>query len=379
MVAFKSLTLFGLLPALALAARQLPETHAVARHAAGPAPAFVHEGVRRSRTHTIRRGRHGKQCRVKHHVEAAPAEDASTEDAPADESSEWSESSTEETPSEDAPAEETSSEDTSTGEWSETPAEDGGDQPASDEWSEQPASEEWSEQPAEETSEQPVYTPSFEDSTVSAWANHDSTLQVTDGNCGSSGSSADEPNGSEAWINCGLESGGWTPPMVTVDQLNAQPLTADGPFAACVDYFGYFETYGAQNGIPPIMLASIALQESTCRPDVTGGNGEAGLMQLMYFHCGEAPGGNCYDVDFNIRKGASYLKQVLDQNGGNIFTALGSYNGWFPGMTAGQVYAEPNCAAQQNLDYVYQMVNGWMQGKQGYEIGKYHNRAACGM
>lgn len=48
--------------------------------------------------------------------------------------------------------------------------------------------------------------------------------------------------------------------------------------------------------VPPILLASIALQESSCNPSTVGGNGEQGLMQLTVDKCGGAPGGNCQDV-----------------------------------------------------------------------------------
>jgi soluble lytic murein transglycosylase-like protein len=79
--------------------------------------------------------------------------------------------------------------------------------------------------------------------------------------------------------------------MVTIDQLVSVALTSSGPFAACADYFDKFDTYGSQYGLPPILLASIALQESSCDPSVTGGNGEAGLMQLASGNCADAPDG----------------------------------------------------------------------------------------
>ena len=45
--------------------------------------------------------------------------------------------------------------------------------------------------------------------------------------------------------------------------------------------------------VPPIVIASFALQESSCNPDTVGGAGEQGLMQLTKDKCGGAPGGNC--------------------------------------------------------------------------------------
>lgn len=47
--------------------------------------------------------------------------------------------------------------------------------------------------------------------------------------------------------------------------------------------------------VPPIMLASFAMQESSCNPATVGGAGEQGLMQITKDKCGSAPGGNCKD------------------------------------------------------------------------------------
>jgi hypothetical protein len=43
------------------------------------------------------------------------------------------------------------------------------------------------------------------------------------------------------------------------------------------------------------MLASFAMQESSCIPTTVGGAGEQGLMQVTVDKCGGAPGGNCQD------------------------------------------------------------------------------------
>ena len=52
--------------------------------------------------------------------------------------------------------------------------------------------------------------------------------------------------------------------------------------------------------------------------------------------------------------------------------AIGSYNGWNLKMTYADATAEASegdCSAQNNLDYVYQFTNGWMQNKLGSSIG----------
>ena len=44
------------------------------------------------------------------------------------------------------------------------------------------------------------------------------------------------------------------------------------------------------------MLASFAMQESSCNPSAVGGAGEQGLMQITKDKCKGAPNGNCKDI-----------------------------------------------------------------------------------
>jgi soluble lytic murein transglycosylase-like protein len=81
------------------------------------------------------------------------------------------------------------------------------------------------------------------------------------------------------------------------------------------------------------MLASFALQESSCNPKTVGGGGELGLMQITKDKCVGAPGGNCLDTDFNIRTGSKYFTDSLKANGGDLLKSIGSYNGWQVDMT----------------------------------------------
>jgi soluble lytic murein transglycosylase-like protein len=85
--------------------------------------------------------------------------------------------------------------------------------------------------------------------------------------------------------------------------------------------------------VPSIILASFALQESSCNPRTIGGAGEQGLMQITKEKCGGAPGGNCLDPDFNIRTGARYFSETLKKNHGDLLKSIGMYNGWYTGMT----------------------------------------------
>ncbi|KAG2015757.1 hypothetical protein CC2G_008997 [Coprinopsis cinerea AmutBmut pab1-1] len=197
-------------------------------------------------------------------------------------------------------------------------------------------------------------------------------------------------NGHIDWLNCGVHSpGGWQPPYISLGELNMRPLGSaledpNSPFHACRDFIWIFEQVGGEFGIPPIMLASFAMQESSCRPDTVGGGGEQGLMQITQDKCGGAPGGNCREPFFNIRTGARYFAQTLAANNGDVLISLGQYNGWNRGMTFERATAarySACCRCQNNLDYLHQFLNGWCQNINAYNnnnrLGKYFNLDVC--
>ncbi|KAF9469901.1 lysozyme-like domain-containing protein [Collybia nuda] len=197
------------------------------------------------------------------------------------------------------------------------------------------------------------------------------------------------PNGSIDWLNCGLTEGGWKPPFVRIEDIVSVSLSnavnsGHGPFLACTQFVHLFEKYGGQFGIPAIILASFAMQESSCNPNTVGGGGEQGLMQITQDKCGGAPGGNCRDPDFNIRTGAKFFADTLKNNGGDLLLSIGSYNGWRKGLTYGQATAAAKsscCRCQNNCDYLHQFLNGWILNinayDQGLRLGKYFNLDVC--
>ncbi|KAJ7747363.1 glycoside hydrolase family 23 protein [Mycena metata] len=216
-------------------------------------------------------------------------------------------------------------------------------------------------------------------------------LKVTDNACGPNGattkiSSSAGPNGAEEWLNCGITGSGWKPPYLGTKDIISKDLASaikdsNSPFKACAAYVSLFEKHAAEHGLPPIMLASFAMQESSCNKDTVGGNGEQGLMQITQDKCGGAPGGNCRDPDFNIKTAASYFANTLNDNGGNLLLTIGQYNGWDVGLTAKKATSVrySDCLAQQNLDYLHQFLNGWMQNVDAYSagLGTFHNLDVC--
>ncbi|GAA5986520.1 hypothetical protein JCM10908_003784 [Rhodotorula pacifica] len=212
-----------------------------------------------------------------------------------------------------------------------------------------------------------------------------------DEKCGPSGAVAQAsesagPNGSEEWLNCGLSKeepdSPWTPPMIKLEQLKTlsleEALAMDNSvYKACEPYVKLFEKYAEANRVPPILLAAFAMQESSCNEETMGDAGGAfGLMQITEDKCGGAPGGNCRDPDYNIKTGAAYFAKVLADNKQSLLLALGSYNGWYDGLTYTKATAARHtscCECQNNLDYHHAMLNGWMLGLDGSQMGTIRN------
>ncbi|KAJ7925005.1 lysozyme-like protein [Mycena leptocephala] len=218
------------------------------------------------------------------------------------------------------------------------------------------------------------------------------TIKVKSDHCGPSGATTKTtattgPNGSIDWLNCGITGSGWEPPFIHVNDMIVKDLSealkeSGTPFTACASYEGLFYKYAGEYGLKPIMLAAFAMQESSCNPSTVGGGGEQGLMQLTKDKCGGAPGGNCRDPDFNIRTGAKYFADTLSNNGGSVLLSIGEYNGWVPGLTKARATAarySSCCTCQNNLDYLHQYMNGWLQNINAYynNLGKYHNLDVC--
>jgi len=202
--------------------------------------------------------------------------------------------------------------------------------------------------------------------------------------CGGPAATSDAPNGAEFYLNCGMNGGGWAPPNVAIGELTYVKLrdaisSGSGVFDPCTNYLDIFESVAASSGVPDIFLASFAMQESTCNPSAVGPNGEQGLMQLTQDKCGNAPNGNCQDPTFNINEGATYIQQTISDAGGNVVQAVGQYNGYTLGQTISSVIANPNCGAQQNLDYLNQFFNFWLVNKNAYssDATQYNNQVLC--
>jgi hypothetical protein len=116
----------------------------------------------------------------------------------------------------------------------------------------------------------------------------------------------------------------------------------------------------------------------------------------MQVACENYPDGQCTnDVGKNVEAGATFIRKQLDATNNSAIATFGNYNGWFTaadanGLNGGMGLTESYaCSAQsrqnggpQNLDYLQQVLNGWILGldPQGADlwIGEYQCKQCSG-
>ena len=81
-----------------------------------------------------------------------------------------------------------------------------------------------------------------------------------------------------------------------------------------------------QYNIPEQLISSVIQHESNFKSDSVSHAGAQGLMQLMPGTAKFLGVNDSFDPAQNIKGGASYLRQMLDQFNGNIEHALAAYN-----------------------------------------------------
>jgi soluble lytic murein transglycosylase-like protein len=110
----------------------------------------------------------------------------------------------------------------------------------------------------------------------------------------------------------------------------------------------------AQFRLPAALIKAVVKAESNYQVRALSPAGAQGLMQLMPATARELGVTDPFDIDQNIRGGAQYLRNMLDQFNGDIHLALSAYNAG-PGTVAkysGNVpYAETRTYVQRVLRY----------------------------
>lgn len=92
------------------------------------------------------------------------------------------------------------------------------------------------------------------------------------------------------------------------------------------DYSDLIKKAAAQFNVPERLISSVIKHESNFNAGTVSRAGAQGLMQLMPGTAKFLGVKNSFDPEQNITGGTRYLKQMLDQFGGDIKLALAAYN-----------------------------------------------------
>jgi len=103
-----------------------------------------------------------------------------------------------------------------------------------------------------------------------------------------------------------------------------------------IHYTDLITMYSRRHDLDPFLVAAIMRVESRYQPDAVSSKGARGLMQLMP-DTGRWAAGRLgiegysddllFEPEINIRIGAWYLRQLLNQFEGSLAVALAAYNG----------------------------------------------------
>jgi soluble lytic murein transglycosylase-like protein len=116
--------------------------------------------------------------------------------------------------------------------------------------------------------------------------------------------------------------------VVWRDASQPAPNTATMPATANTtisDTNHLLEVTAARYGLSPLLLEALVWQESRWHSGAVSPKGAVGLTQLMPATA-SALGVNPHDPVANLDGGARYLRQMLDQFGGDLVKALAAYN-----------------------------------------------------
>jgi Transglycosylase SLT domain len=121
-----------------------------------------------------------------------------------------------------------------------------------------------------------------------------------------------EGGGAVVWRDANLPK----PAAVAVPAAATTPIT---------DTNRLLELTAARYGLSPLLLEALVWQESRWHSGAVSPKGAVGLTQLMPATA-SALGVNPHDPVANLDGGARYLRQMLDQFGGDVVKALAAYN-----------------------------------------------------
>lgn len=104
-----------------------------------------------------------------------------------------------------------------------------------------------------------------------------------------------------------------------VNGLGLEPVGGD-PIQLMID------RVSQEEGVDANLIRSIVEQESGFNPMAVSGKGAKGLMQLMPLTAQSLGVRDAFDPEQNVRGGSKYIRQLIQQFGGDLNKAVAAYN-----------------------------------------------------
>jgi len=135
----------------------------------------------------------------------------------------------------------------------------------------------------------------------------------------------------------------------SVSAYSTSAKSAERPFSEII------REASQKYGVDEQVISAVIQQESSFNPQAVSSSGAVGLMQLMPATAQSLGVNDPYNPEENIMAGVKYLKQKMDEFGGNLSLGLAAYNA---GSGAVRKYGGIP-PYKETQDYVKKIVNSF--------------------